>query len=124
MNIAMYDEINEKINKKKTWVYIPKQLLISRNIKYRQYYVFRKVYNTVSKIYDYFLIVSNDNKNDDNEVIQDCKVSRLDDYGRIKFSIPIKIWNETILCNIKDNMNIDVIIKETNDNFDVYKLDI
>ena len=124
MNLTMYDKIDEKVNKNKTWFEPLKRLLISRNIKYRKFYTFRKRYNKNTQTDDYFLIVSNNNMDDGGELIDDCNLTKVDDYGRLKFLVPMKVYQESILSNLKDNTNIDFSIYNSEDELEVYKLDI
>lgn len=118
MNLNAYDNIKEKIDKKKTWVDINKKLLLSREIKYRPYVCFLKRYDSETNSYSYF-IATLDNPIED----KDCKHTIIDDYGRFKLRLS-SIWNETYLSQFKSNCNIMCELVEHDSDGDIYAIDI
>ena len=51
MNLLMYDPIDEKVDKQKTWVYPNKKCLFSRELKYYKYYYLAKRYDNNNTLY-------------------------------------------------------------------------
>lgn len=50
----MYDPIDEKVDKQKTWVYPNKKCLFSRELKYYKYYYLAKRYDNNNDCTNYF----------------------------------------------------------------------
>ena len=99
MNLNAYDTITDKVDKTKSWINITKHLLLSREIKFRKYYVLSKRFNTETKVYDYFVILLDEQPTD--------RVSyntRLDDYGRVKIRLH-ELYNESDLANLEKDTN-------------------
>lgn len=118
MNLNNYDGITEKLDKTKTWVDIRKKLLLSREIKYRPYTCLLKRYNIKSNTYSYFIAVL-DNPSTD----RTYKRTILDDYGRFKLSLS-DIWKKTYLNELKSNCNIMCELVESDEDGDVYSIDV
>lgn len=118
MNLNAYDNVIDQIDKTKSWIYIKKKQLISREIKYRRYNTILKRYNSKTKCYSYYIAML-----DEPDITKVCSITKLDNYGRIKINIA-NIWNETSLRNIDKDCNIDVQLYESTDDGDVYILDI
>lgn len=118
MNLNAYDNIKEEIDKTKTWIDVKTKKLLSREIKYRQYYSLLKRFNPKLKINEYFIaLIDNPPEN---------KVYRFtfrDDYGRIKLNIT-SIWNESGLMYYKENVNVNIKLIESDNDGDIYLLDI
>lgn len=118
MNLNAYDNINETLNKNKTWVDIRKKIILSREIKYRKYTCVLKKYDPNTNIISYFIAMLDsppENKN--------YKITTQDNYGRIKINIS-NIWKETYLNNLKNNCNILCNLMETDIDGDIYSIDI
>ena len=118
MNLNNYDGIIEKLDKTKTWVDIRKKLLLSREIKYRPYTCLLKRYNLKTNTYSYFIALL-DNPPED----RTCKRTILDDYGRFKLSLS-DIWKKTYLNELKSNCNIICELVESDEDGDVYSIDV
>ena len=118
MNLNAYDEITEKVDKTKTWIDVNKHLLLSREIKFRKYYVLSKRYNTETKVYDYYIILL-DNKPIDRQSYR----TKIDDYGRIKIRL-YNLYNESYLCFLTQDTNISIECIESDEDGDVYQLDV
>ena len=117
MNLLMYDPIDEKVDKQKTWVYPNKKCLFSRELKYYKYYYLAKRYDNNNDCTNYFLIFVN------NQVNNICKLTKIDNFGRLSVNIS-KIWKYTILKNITKPENINIDLVEYDKNQIVYYLDI
>ena len=118
MNLNAYDTITDKVDKTKSWINITKHLLLSREIKFRKYYVLSKRFNTETKVYDYFVILLDEQPTD--------RVSyntRLDDYGRVKIRLH-ELYNESDLANLEKDTNITIRHVEHEDDGDVYQIEV
>lgn len=118
MNLNNYDGITEKLDKTKTWVDIRKKLLLSREIKYRPYTCLLKRYNIKTNTYSYFIAVL-----DNPPIDRTSKRTTLDDYGRFKLSLS-DIWKKTYLNELKSNCNIMCELVESDEDGDVYSIDV
>ena len=118
MNLNAYDSITEKIDKTKTWIDTKKCILLSREIKYRKYYVLSRRFNTELNTYDYFIILL-DEKPTDRVSYQ----TRIDDYGRVKIRL-YELYRESTLSNLEKDINISITKVEHQDDGDIYQLDV
>ena len=118
INLNVYDEITEKIDKTKTWIDTKKQILLSREIKFRNYYMLTKRFNPILNNYDYFIILL-DYKPNGKEYYH----TKLDDYGRVKIRL-FNLYKESDLSNLEKDVNISIKTIEHQDDGDVYQLDI
>lgn len=118
MNLNAYDNINEKIDKNKTWIDIKRKVLYSREIKYRPYYSLMKRYD--SKLAGLSFFIAMLDKPDKNKI---CFATKKDDYGRVKLNLHA-LWHSTYLYQLENNCNIDVTLVDANNDGDVYFLDI
>lgn len=118
MNLSNYDGITEKLDKTKTWVDIRKKLLLSREIKYRPYTCLLKRYNIKINTYSYFIAVLDSPPTDRN-----AKRTLIDNYGRFKLSLS-DIWKKTYLNELKSNCNIVCELVESDEDGDVYSIDV
>lgn len=118
MNLNAYDDVNEKINKTKTWINVRKKLLITRELSNRPYNCILKRYDAKSNSTYYFIAML-----DNPPLDRQYKFTKKDDYGRIKISLA-SIWKETYLTNIVDDCNIMINLVEHDDDGDVYLLDV
>ncbi len=118
MNLNAYDNVKEKLDKKKTWIDIKNKTLISREIKYRPYTCLLKRYDIKTNASSYFIALLNDPP-------VDKKSTRTiqDDYGRIKIRLS-SIWKDTYLSQLVDNCNILCNLVESADDGDIYSIDI
>lgn len=118
MNLNAYDSITEKINKNKTWIDIHKKQLISRELINRPYNCILKRYDSKTNITSYFIAML-DNPPENRK----CKHTITDDYGRIKINLS-SIWKETYLPRLGCNCNIMCNLVESDDDGDVYSIDV
>ena len=118
INLNIYDSINEKVDKTKTWIDVNKHLLLSREIKFRNYYMLTKRFNPELSNYDYFIILL-DYKPDGKEYHH----TKLDDYGRVKIRL-LELYRESDLNYLEKDSNINIRNIEHQDDGDVYQLDI
>lgn len=117
MNLNVYDNVNEKLDKTKTWVDIKKKTLLSREIKYRKYLSILKRYDPDYKVNIYFLALLNDVPEHKNYTL-----TKLDSYGRVKIKLG-QIWNETSLSQLDTDCNIVIKLVESDDTGEIYILD-
>lgn len=118
MNLNAYDNIIEKIDKTKTWIDVTKHLLLSREIKYRKYYILSKRFNIELNNYDYFIILL-DSQPTDRISFQ----TKFDNYGRTKILLH-ELYNESPLLYLEKDVNINIKHIEEYEDGDVYQLDI
>lgn len=118
INLNIYDAVDTKVNKEKTWIDIHNKKLLSREIKTKHYYCVCKKYNAQLEIYEYFIIMLDEMPSD-----RKVYITFRDNYGRIKIKLN-SIWNESGLYNYKSDTNVNInLISEDKDSI-VYKLDI
>jgi hypothetical protein len=118
INLNAYDNITEKIDKTRTWIDVKKHLLLSREIRFRKYYVLSKRFNTASNEYNYYVILLDDKPTD--------RISfntKLDDYGRIKIRLH-ELFVESNLIDLEKDTNIRIKRIDHDIDGDVYLLDI
>lgn len=118
MNLSAYDNVENVLDRTKTWVLVKSKELLSREIKKRRYYTLTKRFNITSGLYEYFLVLL-----DDRFPSNVCKLSHIDNYGRLKLSIK-SIWGITMLSSLKYDTNIGIEHIEHTDDGDIYRLDI
>lgn len=118
MNLNAYDNITEKTDKTKTWVDIKKQLLYSREIKYRPYHCILKRYDVKTNTTSYFIAMLDTTPKE-----RKCKHTALDDYGRVKISLS-SIWKDTYLTRVNNNCNIQCELIENESDGDIYSIDV
>lgn len=115
MNLSAYDVI-KGINRSATWIDPKYKKLYSREIKSRAFYGFAKNFNPNNNEYNYYLILT-DNNTDDNTFVR-----VIDRFKPLK--IPLnRIWLD-ISVNITNATNINVINVEHSDDTDIYLIDI
>lgn len=118
MNINAYDDIREKLDKTKTWVDIRKKQLFSREIKYRKYNCLLKRYDAKTNITNYYIAMLDNPPTD-----RKYNNTIMDDYGRVKISIS-SIWKETYLARLSSNCNVCINLVESDEDGDIYFLDV
>ena len=118
MNLNAYDNVTEKINKTKTWVDIRKKQLISKEIKIRPYISILKRYDIKNNTISYFIATL-----DTPPLNHTYTNITIDDYGRIKLNIS-SIWEKTFLSRLKQNSNISIEHVDSDEDGDVYLLDV
>lgn len=118
MNLSAYDDINEKINKQKSWINIKKKILLSREITRHAYVILTKRYDVETNTNSYYVVIT-----DTAPTNKQYKSLKIDDYGRVKISLA-SIWNETYLSQLDKDCNILVTCVEHDDDGDIYLLDI
>ena len=118
MNLNAYDNIIEKVDKKKTWIDIHSKILYSREIIYKPYISLVKRYNSKINTNSYFIVLL-DNPPKDKLYSRTIK----DDYGRIKIKLN-SIWNDTYLPNLTKNSNIECKLVEVQRDGNIYFIDV
>lgn len=118
MNLNAYDSINDKINKKATWIDIRKKQLISRELARRPYNCLLKRYSPNTQNTEYYIAMLNNPPLD-----KQWKHTVIDCYGRVKINVS-NIWQDTCLCTLDSNCNIIITHVEHEEDGDVYLLDV
>ena len=118
MNLNAYDNITEKIDKNKSWINIHKKQLFSREIKYRRFVCLLKRFNNKTNTNSYFIALLDNPPEDRN-----YKLTKKDDYGRIKISLA-SIWKETYLVHLDHDCNIICNLVESEEDGDIYSIDV
>lgn len=118
MNLNAYDDVIEKVDKKKTWIDIHSKTLYSREINYHPYISLVKRYNSKFNTNSYFIVLL-DNPPKDKIYSRTIK----DDYGRIKVKLNY-IWNDTYLSNLNKNSNINCELVEVQRDGEIYYIDV
>lgn len=118
MNLNTYDSINEKINKKATWIDVRKKQLISRELARRPYNCLLTRYNPQTNNREYYIAML-----DNPPVDKQWKHTVVDCYGRIKIRLS-NIWKEIYLSSLTDDCNINITLVEQEKDGDIYLLDI
>lgn len=109
---------DKKLDKNKSWVDVKNKVLISREIKIRQYYSICNTINSETGKREY-LIATADIKPED----RDMNVLKKDNYNRVKISL-FGIWDYTKLSELSINSNITLSHVEGDDTCDIYKLHV
>lgn len=122
MNLNIYDEVEEKIDKTKTWINVNRKELLSREIVFKQYYLLAKQFSPKTKTYLWFLILVDD-KPENEEIAKRFKRTHKDNFGRIKIKVA-NIWDKTSLTTLKQDANINIKIDEQDDIGEIYQLDV
>lgn len=116
MNLAAYDTIKE-INYLGHWIDPRYRRLYSRNLPYYKFYSFAKKYNPIKQVTDFYIILHNN-------LDTDLTIhSVIVDKGVIKLYLK-DIWDETILKNIKDITNVDLILEDKQEDCSIYFIDL
>lgn len=118
MNLNSYDNVTEKLDKTKTWIDLRKKIIFSREIKYRPYTCLLKRYNAKTNTYTYFIAMLNNPPEN-----RKYNITKQDDYGRIKVSLT-SIWKETYLSRLSNNCNIMCNLVESDDDGEIYSIDV
>ena len=118
MNLNSYDNVTEKLDKTKTWIDLRKKTIFSREIKYRPYTCLLKRYNAKTNTYTYFIAMLNNPSEN-----KKYNITKQDDYARIKVSLT-SIWKETYLSRLSNNCNIMCNLVESDDDGEIYSIDV
>lgn len=111
MNLVAYD-IVKGINRNGTWIDPKYKRLYSRELPAREYFGFSKNFNPQTNRYDFYLILTDINKNDGSFV------RVIDKYRPLK--IPLnRIWND-ISIYISEVANVTLNPIENSDDCDIY----
>lgn len=117
MNLSAYDNVVNKINKRKTWINSRNKSIISREISYRKYYTFVKRYEPKLNDTIYFIVMlDNIDKN------RKISVTRKDDYGRVCLKINSII--DKLELNINKDSSINIKHIEHTFDGDIYEIEV
>lgn len=117
INLNVY-EIPQKLDKTKTWINVNKQQLLSREIKFRKYYVITSIHDIIEDRNKIYLILL-----DHNHQLYNINITKTDDYGRIKINLA-EHYAVLNLDKYDKNVNIPIKYIEGDDESDVYLLEI
>ena len=118
MNLNIYDNVEEKLDKTKTWIDIRKKIIYSREIKRRKYTCLLKRYDNKTNINSYYIAIL-----DNPPIDKKYKLTVCDDYGRVKINIA-SIWKETYLSQLDKDCNIMCNLVESDDDGEIYSIDV
>lgn len=113
MIINKYDTISIKLNRRKPFINVStKKLVIPINTN-KKYYNIAKRYDSINKLYNYFIVLTTE----ENE--NSVKLFKIRNKVYIKLH---SIWN---IFNIYThyNFNVNIILVESDENTDVYKIE-
>lgn len=113
MIINKYDTISIKLNRRKPFINVStKKLVVPINTN-KKYYNIAKRYDSINKLYNYFIVLTTE----ENE--NSVKLFKIRNKVYIKLH---SIWN---IFNIYThyNFNVNVILVESDENTDVYKIE-
>ena len=116
INLNEFDKVDEKVDKSKTWLYVKGKCLISNEVPKYKYYNLYKKYNPETNSTNYYIILSNNNVNNQ------LKNVHVDDYGRIKIPISI-IYYESGLNKEEKDCNITLTCTDSDEESIVYLID-
>ena len=117
INLNAY-EIPQKLDKTKTWINVNKQQLLSREIKFRKYYIITSIYDVIEDKNKTYLILL-----DNNHQFYNFNITKTDDYGRIKINLA-EHYAVLNLDKYDKNVNISITYIEGDNESDVYLLEI
>lgn len=113
MIINKYDTISIKLDRRKPFINVSTKKLVMTINTNKKYYNIAKRYDSVNKLYNYFIILTTE----ENE--NSVKLFKIRNKVYIKLH---SIWN---IFNIYThyNFNVNVILVESDENTDVYKIE-
>ena len=115
MNFSAYDNVI-KFVPKNNYIQVNYKRLLSLDIEYHDKYCLLKRFNEINNTYSYYVAVFDKEQSNIKH-----KFLKKDSNGYVKIYL-IDIWNELPEYLIKENINIDVELVETQDDGKVYKL--
>lgn len=118
VNLNIFDDAVEKLDRSKTWINIKYKEIFSREIKPRKFSILTKQYE--NNIGNHYFVITLDNAPDKR---RNYVKSRCDDWGRFKISIA-GIWYDSIANTLTKDTNINIEHIYHDDDSDVYEIDI
>lgn len=113
INISGYVNENNKINKNKTWFSVKYNVLVSRELSYRNYFTILSRYE--NNTMNYFLLLSD-------EKLDGCGNVKQDDYGRIKIHLNERNKSVFGLNNLKEDVNVEIAKIDGDSDCELYSL--
>ena len=113
MIINKYDTISIKLDRRKPFINVSTKKLVMPINTNKKYYNIAKRYDSINKLYNYFIVLTTE----ENE--NSVKLFKIRNKVYIKLH---SIWN---IFNIYThyNFNVNVILVESDENTDVYKIE-
>lgn len=113
MIINKYDTISIKLNRRKPFINVStKKLVIPINTN-KKYYNIAKRYDSINKLYNYFIVLTTEENENSVKLF------------KIRNKVYIKLHSIWDIFNIYThyNFNVNVILVESDENTDVYKIE-
>lgn len=113
INISGYVSENDNVNKNKTWFDVKYKILVTKEVKYRNYYsVLSRYENHVTNFY----LLLHDNK------LEGCGKVKQDDYGRIKIRMTSEQNTMFGLDRITRNSNVEISKIDGDEDSELYEI--
>ena len=113
MIINKYDTISIKLNRRKPFINVSTKKLVMPINTNKKYYNIAKRYDSINKLYNYFIVFTTE----ENE--NSVKLFKIRNKVYIKLHSIWDIFN----IYIHYNFNVNVILVESDENTDVYKIE-
>lgn len=113
MIINKYDTISIKLNRRRPFINVStKKLVVSINTN-KKYYNIAKRYDSINKLYNYFIVLTTEENENSVKLF------------KIRNKVYIKLHSIWDIFNIYThyNFNVNVILVESDENTDVYKIE-
>lgn len=113
MIINKYDTISIKLNRRRPFINVStKKLVMSINTN-KKYYNIAKRYDSINKLYNYFIVLTTEENENSVKLF------------KIRNKVYIKLHSIWDIFNIYThyNFNVNVILVESDENTDVYKIE-
>ncbi len=113
MIINKYDTISVKLNRRRPFINVStKKLVIPINTN-KKYYNIAKRYDSINKLYNYFIVLTTEENENSVKLF------------KIRNKVYIKLHSIWDIFNIYThyNFNVNVILVESDENTDVYKIE-
>ena len=113
MIINKYDTISIKLNRRKPFINVSTKKLVMPINTNKKYYNIAKRYDSVNKLYNYFIVLTNEENENSVKLF------------KIRNKVYIKLHSIWDIFNIYThyNFNVNVILVESDENTDVYKIE-
>lgn len=113
MIINKYDTISIKLNRRKPFINVSTKKLVMPINTNKKYYNIAKRYDSINKLYNYFIVLTTEENENSVKLF------------KIRNKVYIKLHSIWDIFNIYThyNFNVNVILVESDENTDVYKIE-
>lgn len=113
MIINKYDTISIKLNRRKPFINVSTKKLVMPINTNKKYYNIAKRYDPINKLYNYFIVLTTEENENSVKLF------------KIRNKVYIKLHSIWDILNIYThyNFNVNVILVESDENTDVYKIE-